>query len=130
MASILRPRQWLFWPTLRSLGTFYNGNMRINPSIALAAALTCGLGQAWAQTPAQPPSASLPASSLADRQSTQLSGSNQLIERIHVETRHATIEEVRYGGETRSIAVAPKGGFPAYNVQPATGERTWKILGF
>ncbi len=42
----------------------------------------------------------------------------------------AQIDEVRVGGETRSITVQPKGGFPAYDVQPATGTRAWKVLGF
>ena len=61
---------------------------------------------------------------------TNPSSSNQLIERIRVENSEVRIDEVRFGGETRSISVAPKGRFPAYDVQPKTGERTWKILDF
>ena len=40
------------------------------------------------------------------------------------------ITELRVGGETRSITVQPKGGMPSYQVQPATGERSWKIGSF
>ena len=58
------------------------------------------------------------------------SGSSQLIERIQVEGASTRIDEVRVGGETRSITVQPKGGLPAYEVQPATGARAWKIFGF
>ncbi len=51
-------------------------------------------------------------------------------ERIQLEDRGARIDELRIGGETKSITVRPKGGMPAYDVQPASGERSWKILGF
>ena len=57
-------------------------------------------------------------------------GKEQLIERIHVEDGGSSIDEVRFGGETRSISVAPKGRLPVYDVQPVTGARTWKIFGF
>lgn len=53
-----------------------------------------------------------------------------MIERIRVENAEVRIDEVRVGGETRSISVLPKGGFPVYDVKPSTGERTWKVLGF
>jgi hypothetical protein len=69
------------------------------------------------------------------------------VERIHIEDAGSRIDELRVGGETRTITVAPKGGMPAYDVEPATanrspgttersgagatgGTRTWKILGF
>ena len=55
---------------------------------------------------------------------------HQLIERIHVEGGTSSIDELRVGGETRSITVQPKGGMPAYDVQPVTGTRAWKVLGF
>lgn len=51
-------------------------------------------------------------------------------ERIQVEDDSARIDELRIGGETRTISVTPKGGMPAYDVAPKTGERTWKVLGF
>ena len=71
----------------------------------------------------QPATAQLAASQPA-------SSANQLIERIHVEGGTASIDELRVGGETRSITVQPKGGLPAYDVQPTTGTRAWKVLGF
>ena len=37
---------------------------------------------------------------------------------------------LRVGGETKTITVQPKGGMPGYDVQPVTGARSWKILGF
>ena len=40
------------------------------------------------------------------------------------------IDELRIGGETKSINVQPKGGMPAYQVGPVSGERSWKVLGF
>jgi hypothetical protein len=58
------------------------------------------------------------------------SRTDQLIENIQVDSVSARIDEQRFGGETRSISVAPKGGFPVYDVQPASGLRTWKVLGF
>ena len=65
-------------------------------------------------------------------------GSNQLIERITVDDGGSKIQEIRFGGETRSITVQPKNGMPAYDVrpisgadqQPGSGARTWKIFGF
>jgi hypothetical protein len=50
--------------------------------------------------------------------------------RIHIEDAGASIDELRIGGETRRIGVQPKGGMPAYQIAPASGERSWKILGF
>ena len=86
--------------------------------------LLCGAVQA--QTSASPPpapSASLPAA--PDQQAPE-----QTIQRIVVEDASTRIDEVRVGGETKSITVQPKDGMPAYDVAPATGERTWKVLGF
>jgi hypothetical protein len=54
----------------------------------------------------------------------------QRIERIQIEDGGARIDELRVGGETKSITVQPKGGMPGYDVQPVTGARSWKILGF
>jgi hypothetical protein len=51
-------------------------------------------------------------------------------EHIRIEDAGTRIDELRVGGETKSIDVQPKGGMPAYQVAPTTGERTWKILGF
>ncbi len=71
----------------------------------------------------------------------------QRIERIRVEDAGSRIDELRVGGETQTITVAPKGNMPAYDVLPASanrapsagernstsaagGTRVWKILGF
>ncbi len=77
----------------------------------------------------------------------EASRSDQRIERIHIEDSGSRIDELRVGGETRSITVAPKGNMPQYEVMPASANRTpsagersinsasggirvWKIFGF
>ena len=86
-----------------------------------------GLSVCWAQSPA-------PASSSADPSSTPVTVTPGAVEKrievIQIEDAGARIDEVRLGGETKSITVQPKGRMPAYEVQPVTGERRWKILGF
>lgn len=80
---------------------------------------------AWSQAPspaAAPASAPAPASARA--------GVDANVQHLRVEDAGARIDEVRVGGETKSIDVQPKGGMPAYQVTPKTGERTWKVLGF
>ncbi|MBV5297540.1 MAG: hypothetical protein JZU64_05205 [Rhodoferax sp.] len=54
----------------------------------------------------------------------------QRIEHIHLEDAGAVIDELRIGGQTKSIRVQPRGRLPAYQVEPASGERHWKVLGF
>jgi hypothetical protein len=51
-------------------------------------------------------------------------------ERILVEDAGSRIDELRVGGETRSITVQPKGGAPAYQIQPVSGARSWNVLAF
>jgi len=72
---------------------------------------------------------------------------DQLIERIQIEDGGARIDELRVGGQTQSIVVSPKGGMPAYEIQPGGtnrnltrgergngtttgGTRVWKLLDF
>lgn len=72
---------------------------------------------------------------------------DQRIERIQIEDSGTRIDELRVGGETQSISVSPKGGMPAYDVQPNSanrnltrgergngtttgGTRVWKLLDF
>ena len=43
---------------------------------------------------------------------------NQKIERIRIEDGGARIDELRVGGQTRSITVQPKANVPAYEFQP------------
>lgn len=97
--------------------------------IALAFALsllTCGaaMGQTNGTTP--PPAT---ASVQPDSKQTP-SAVEQRSEHIQLEDAGSRIDEVRVGGETKSITVLPKGGMPAYQVAPVSGERSWKVLGF
>jgi starvation-inducible outer membrane lipoprotein len=72
---------------------------------------------------------------------------NQKVEKLRVEDRAVAIEEVRYGGQSQSVTVQPKGDAPAYEIQSenlsrsrpaerreglagATGQRVWNILSF
>jgi hypothetical protein len=97
-------------------------------------------GLALAQTPAKAPPASQ--SKPADPDAGKI---EQKIEKIRHEDAGSRIDELRVGGETKSITVKPKGDMPAYEVgpqgsnrNPATNEREggssgsggWKVLGF
>jgi hypothetical protein len=72
---------------------------------------------------------------------------DQRIERIQIEDAGTRIDELRVGGQTKSIVVSPKGGMPAYDVLPggtnrnltrgergngttSGGTRVWKLLDF
>ena len=57
-------------------------------------------------------------------------GIEKRTERILIEDAGSRIDELRVGGETRSITVQPKGGMPSYQVQPGSGQRSWKIAAF
>ena len=82
-------------------------------------------GLAWSQT-------AVPATTAASApaQNSARTSVEARTEHIRVEDTDARIDELRVGGETQSISVQPKGGMPAYQVAPKTGERTWKVLGF
>ena len=89
---------------------------------------------ALAQTPAVPP--------VADEAAP--GRNNQRGEHIRVEDAGSRVDELRAGGETRSITVTPKAPVPSYDVRPAdatrpqgaeagpgsAGPRTWKVLSF
>ena len=79
--------------------------------------LVC-INASWAQSPASAP-ATAPRTAIEKR-----------TERILIEDAGTRINEWRVGGETKTITVQPKGGMPAYDVKPDSGERSWKILGF
>ncbi|WPB58117.1 hypothetical protein [Xylophilus sp. GOD-11R] len=69
----------------------------------------------------------------------------QKVERLHVGDEGTSIDEVRYGGQTQSITVQPR-GVKSYDVAPTDGPRrraserdggdanggarTWRMLGF
>jgi hypothetical protein len=105
------------------------------PSLLRPLLLPLPLGAALpalAQTaPAPAESAPLPA------------GQEKAIERITHEDALSRIDEVRVGGQTRSIAVQPKNGAPAYEVAPlpaadtategqggSSGRSRWRVLSF
>ncbi|MBX3656568.1 MAG: hypothetical protein KIS62_04585 [Ramlibacter sp.] len=48
---------------------------------------------------------------------------NPQIERIRVEDAGSRVDELRVGGETRSITVQPKNGLPEYEMQATDGAR-------
>jgi hypothetical protein len=83
---------------------------------ACGAALTAAQAQtAPATTPAAAP-AQAPAGDSNERNPE--GRRNQKIERIHVEDGGATVDELRYGGQTQNITVTPKGRMPPYEVKP------------
>jgi hypothetical protein len=106
----------------------YNGSMRF--ALLLTLSLS-GLGVCQAQdgvAAATPVQARTQApSAVVDSQPRVV---EQRTEHIRVEDGGSRIDELRIGGETKSIEVQPKGGLPAYQVQAVSGERSWKILGF
>lgn len=71
-----------------------------------------------------PPAPAAPTSAPAQE------GIEQQVEKIRIQDKGSVIDEIRIGGQTRSIEVQPKGGMPAYQVAPQSGQRSWKILGF
>jgi hypothetical protein len=89
----------------------YNGRMNRLPRFFTA--LAClWLGAAAAQTPAAPADAAPATRSTAIEQTTQ---------RITHHDSGSRIEEVRVGGETRSIEVETNSRVPGYHVQPTGG---------
>ena len=98
----------------------------MRPALFFTLALSCvSLCQAQTSAPAQaatdPQKTSAPAATGAIEKRT---------ERIHIEDAGSKIDELRIGGETKTIEVQPKGGMPAYQIAPTSGERSWKVLGF
>jgi hypothetical protein len=81
-----------------------------------------------------------------EREGTLEPRKNQKIERIRIEDAATRIDELRVGGETQSITVQPKGGMPAYEMQPSDlarsrpadsregfsgrSQRVWNFLSF
>jgi hypothetical protein len=125
----LQHRSWAHFACHRRRKRFiYNQIMRSSQtSPALAFALLLSSAQAWSQGVTAPASVA-PAQASPTRVVT--GGQESRTERIQVEDDSARIDELRIGGETRTISVTPKGGMPAYDVASKTGERTWKVLGF
>ena len=119
---------------------------RLTRTTAFALGLAaCGAALAQQPGPAPAPSGAGLSSSVTPADEAP----GQRIERIHVEDRGSSVDEVRKGGETQSITVRPKTGsgrvIPPYEVKPATGpgdmnrrqggpgqtgDRAWKVLEF
>ena len=103
---------------------------RLLPAVVLCAALPV-LAQNASGNAAPAESAPLPASEV-----------RVTVEKITHEDALSRIEEVRVGGQTRSIDVKPKSGAPGYEIQPSsgadsstegqgsTGRSRWRILSF
>ncbi|MFN4351792.1 MAG: hypothetical protein ACK4F6_13400 [Hylemonella sp.] len=83
----------------------------LRPLLALACLAAAG---ALAQTPAALP---------RDVAPPPASATEQKIERIRHEDAGSRIDELRVGGETKSITVQPKGAAPAYEVTPEGNNR-------
>ena len=103
-------------------------------SVAMAAACVAQAQTAEANQAPAPVPAESPAAKPSER-----------IERITHEDKLSRVDELRVGGQTRSIAVTPKNGAPAYEIVPApggadlsegaagkssTGKSRWRILNF
>jgi len=106
----------------------------LRPSTLLVAALATGLlaSAVHAEEPVEGPPPRTPRV-------------EQKVERLHVEDEGTRIDTVRYGGQTQSITVQPRGA-KTYDVEPldgprrraadreggsnSGGQRTWRMLGF
>jgi hypothetical protein len=90
--------------------------------------LVLSLACAQAQTsPAAPPVPTQDSTKRAPADQTVERSTDQRVEQIQHEDRGSRIEELRVGGETRSITVNPKigkGAAPAYEVTPESNNRS------
>ena len=108
----------------------------LRPFLLAAAVVGLPAASALAQTP--------PTGAPVVRDETPSDRRTQRVEHIRVEDGGSRVDEVRSGGETKSITVQPKANVPAYDVKPAdvtrpapaeagpgaAGQRTWKVLSF
>ena len=92
---------------------------------ACGAALTAAQAQtAPASAPAAAAAPGPDAAATAQEDKNREGRRNQKIERIHIDDGGAKVDELRYGGQTQSITVTPKGRMPAYEVKPTDSSRT------
>lgn len=105
--------------------------MRLSPLpcqfLAVSFTLSLLSSLAWGQAPTHP--AAVEASTQPPTVVAKLVIEPRF-EHLQLEDSGAVIDEVRLGGQTQSITVQPKGGMPAYQIDPVGGERSWKVLGF
>ncbi len=128
----------------------YNGAMTarnassICSSALFASLLAAALAMPAAAQTTEAPAADSPPETGAT--ATQPSGIESKAEYIHHEDDQTRIDEVRIGGETRSIRVQPKTGAPGYEISPTSpgqfsgsddqngqgnaGRSRWRILTF
>lgn len=98
--------------------------------------LTLAASSVLAQNPTPAPAAS-PAPATATEQTAPDTAkpegrdrTNQRVEHIHVEDGGSRVDELRVGGQTRSITVQPKvGDMPSYEVQSNDGARSSRNRG-
>nr|WP_216294113.1 hypothetical protein [Delftia acidovorans]MCA1068589.1 hypothetical protein [Delftia acidovorans] len=98
--------------------------------------LTLAASSVLAQNPTPAPAAS-PAPAAATEQTAPDTAkpegrdrTNQRVEHIHVEDGGSRVDELRVGGQTRSITVQPKvGDMPSYEVQSNDGARSSRNRG-
>lgn len=97
-------------------------------ALLLTLSLSCA-SLSWAQSPnsAAAPATTTPAPTATGSASGAI---EKRTERIRIEDGGSRIDELRIGGVTKSIDVQPKGGMPAYQIAPTSGERSWKIVDF
>lgn len=130
----------------RTAAPAYNGRMHASLAIlhkVRSGALVLGLASLSALAVAQSgtPTAAAPPEPLVAEQPAR--NVDEKIERIQHEDAGSRIDELRVGGQTRSITVQPKNGAPAYEVAPArggedlstgssanTGRSRWRLLNF
>lgn len=89
---------------------------------ALLLAFVCAVPVAAVQ--AQPAPQPAPTADQQKQEEKAEGRRNQKIENIHVEDGGASVDEVRYGGQTQSITVQPKANVPSYEVLPNDGGRS------
>ena len=112
--------------------------------LLLAALVVFCVAPAAAQTPLSAPETT-PISSTAPAKAEAVKPAgrpDQIIERIHNQDAGSRIDELRVGGETKSITVQPAADVPAYEIKPidasrsgnaesgTSGSRFWNILKF
>ena len=117
----------------------YNLVMRAAPLLLL---VSLAASSVLAQDLSAPPVQAAPDAS--ETRGAPTDRSNQRTERIRIEDEGSRVDELRVGGQTRSITVTPKvSEMPAYEVQPTegvrnrsrsssdtTGPRVWNMLKF
>jgi hypothetical protein len=130
---------WDSNPTLPNAMSHHSTPLPLARLTAMLVTLVTAMSVAHAQAPApadtaQPVPAESPAAARSER-----------IERITHEDELSRVDELRVGGQTRSIEVTPKNGAPSYEIAPApgganlsegksgnasTGKSRWRILNF